>query len=128
MGALQQIGPAPMPAVARVLSRFDRPQLEAFLSVAIDLLDVMDGDADTEEDDPPGQCDEDEVNTDLAMACGGGPGCAISDQGGDEHDGCEPDEDLVPCFGLDQTAEIVSDYRGLERVPDIPCTPLRFIE
>jgi hypothetical protein len=34
---------------------------------------------DAEEDDPAGQCDEDEVNTDLAMACGGGPGCTIAD-------------------------------------------------
>jgi len=42
----------PMPAVARILARFDRPTLESFLSVAIDLLDVMAGDPEAEESDP----------------------------------------------------------------------------
>ena len=32
-----------------------------------------------EDDDPAGQCDEDGVNTEFAMARGGGPGCIISD-------------------------------------------------
>ncbi len=36
----------PMPAVARILSRYDRPQLAAFISVAIDLLDALDDDPD----------------------------------------------------------------------------------
>ncbi len=40
----------PMPAVARILARYDRPQLEAFLSIAIDLLDTMDPDPDGEDD------------------------------------------------------------------------------
>lgn len=44
-------GTAPMPAVARILSRFERGQLEAFLAVAIDLLDVIDGDADKEDEE-----------------------------------------------------------------------------
>lgn len=44
--------PAPMPAVARILSRYDRQKLEGFIAVAIDLLDVIGGDADAEEDDP----------------------------------------------------------------------------
>lgn len=43
----------PMPAIARILSRFDRAQLEGFISVAIDLADAMDGDADDAEDDDP---------------------------------------------------------------------------
>lgn len=38
----------PMPAVARILSRFDRDQLHGFIAVAIDLADAMDGDADSE--------------------------------------------------------------------------------
>lgn len=38
----------PMPAVARILSRYDRGKLAAFVTVAIDLLDVMDGDPDAE--------------------------------------------------------------------------------
>ena len=39
----------PLIAVARVLGRFDRSTLEAFLTVAVELLDVADGDADLEE-------------------------------------------------------------------------------
>jgi len=41
-----------MPAVQRILLRYarnDRETLEAFLSVAIDLLDLMDGDPDLED-------------------------------------------------------------------------------
>ena len=42
----------PMPAVARILSRYDRQKLEAFLAIAIDLLDTMDGDTDVEVEEP----------------------------------------------------------------------------
>lgn len=34
----------PMPAVARILARYDRDKLSAFISVAIDLLDTLAGD------------------------------------------------------------------------------------
>ena len=81
----------PMPAVARILARYDRPKLEAFISVAIDLLDVLAGDPDAEEDDPAGQHDEDDWNTLLAYS-GNGPGCDISDPDR-EHDGREIDDD-----------------------------------
>ena len=58
MNVLAMPGAAmPMPAVARILSRFDRPTLASFLSVAIDLLDVLDGEADSEgngDDEPAG--------------------------------------------------------------------------
>jgi hypothetical protein len=33
----------PMPAVARILSRYDREVLASFIAVAIDLLDTLDG-------------------------------------------------------------------------------------
>jgi len=83
----------PMPAVARILSRYDRGKLAAFVTVAIDLLDVMDGDPDLEEDDPSGVADEDGINTlvgDGSFLGQRGPGCPISDPGGCEHDGGEP--------------------------------------
>lgn len=83
----------PMPAVARILARYDRPKLAAFIAVAIDLLDTLGGDPDLEEDDPPGQCDEDEINTMLALSYGGGPGCLISDDDC-ENDGREIDDGL----------------------------------
>ena len=125
VSALPQI--PPMPAVARILARFERDQLAGFIAVALDLLDTIDGDPeaednadreatdgdgsdqawvewtsmraaqkrghnllageeDDEEDDPSGQCDEDGVNTDLAMRRGNGAGCPISDPGGCQHD------------------------------------------
>lgn len=37
-----------MPAVARILSRYDRGKLSAFVTVAIDLLDAMGGDLEAE--------------------------------------------------------------------------------
>lgn len=46
MGA--HFAPPPPAAVTRVLSRFDRAQLAGFIAIAIDLLDVADGDADLE--------------------------------------------------------------------------------
>ena len=57
----------------------------------IDRLDIIEGDPDLEDDDPSGQCDEDGVSTNFGAACGGGPGCEISDPGGCEHDGREPE-------------------------------------
>ena len=47
MGA-QHIGFAPMPAVALILSRFDRAQLGSFVEIAIELMDVAQGDTDLE--------------------------------------------------------------------------------
>lgn len=52
---------------------------------------LLAGHEDDEEDDPPGQCEEDDVNTLAWLACGGGAGCPISDPGGCELDGREPD-------------------------------------
>ena len=53
MGALVSFPNASTP-VERILGRFDRAQLEGFISVAIDLLDMADGDPDIEDDDPSG--------------------------------------------------------------------------
>lgn len=56
---------APMPAVARILSRYDRPRLAAFITVAIDLLDAIDGDPDLEPggDDEPREAEGDAGDT-----------------------------------------------------------------
>lgn len=115
---------APPPAaITRILSRFDREQLEGFVAVAIDLMDLADGDPDiedgdaAEEDDPSGQCDEDGVNTSGGLYAHGsrhdGPGCPISDPGGGnvtdeaelvDEDGNEPFYRAKPVYGVDQTA------------------------
>ena len=39
-----------MPAVARIMSRYDRDKLEAFIAIAIDLADTLDGDPEAEEE------------------------------------------------------------------------------
>ena len=39
----------PMPAVARILARFERNQLAGFIAVALDLLNTLDGDPDAED-------------------------------------------------------------------------------
>lgn len=87
-GALPAIiGPALPPApVTRILLRHSRTEIEGFISVAISLLDLADGDPDAEEDDPAGACDEDGINTYFPDAFG--PGCIISDDD-NEHDGRE---------------------------------------
>lgn len=81
---------APMPAVARILARFERNQLAGFIAVAIDLLDTLDGDIDLQES---GDC-EDEVFTETARryAATLGAGCPIGDPGGCQHDGREEDQ------------------------------------
>jgi hypothetical protein len=70
---------------------------------------------DAEEDDPAGVADEDGVNTGPGTFGWGGPagaGCPISDPGGCEHDGREPDCDaereqmlgdvpVLPVFSLE---------------------------
>ena len=66
MGA-QQIGFAPMPAIALILSRFDRVQLGSFVEIAIELMDVAQGDTDLEpevieQDDEPEIDDEPELD------------------------------------------------------------------
>ena len=96
MGA-QHIGFAPMPAVALILSRFDRAQLGSFVEIAIELMDVAQGDTDlepevTEQDDEPEVDDEPEQD----------------DHGGgnveDEGESIES-EDAAGCgsYGIDQS-------------------------
>ena len=100
----------PMPAVARILARFEREQLAGFIAVALELIDTLDGDTDAEEDDPPGQCDEDEVNTALELAISGAPGCPLSD----------PDM-AVDDFGCDEIEDDRECEQMLDDVPTVKC-------
>lgn len=72
---------APAAPLLRLLSRFDREKVEAFAEISIAMLDLIDGDPDLEDDDPSGQCDEDEVNTAYGLAEDIGAGCPIGDPG-----------------------------------------------
>lgn len=83
---------APMPAVMRTLSRFDRASLEGFIAVAIGLLDVVDGDPDAElNGDETDHTQSEECFVDYSYY-GSGPGCLASDDDR-EHDGLECAED-----------------------------------
>ncbi len=75
----------PVAPLLRLLSRFDRHKVEAFIELSIAMLDLIDGDPDLEEDDPAGQCDEDGVNTAYERARDTGAGCPWSDPGEYEH-------------------------------------------
>lgn len=133
----------PMPAVARILSRYDRDKLAAFVSVAIDLLDVLDGDADDEPcgDEQDGNFAEDDVAARFANM-GQGPGCivsdfdrAVDDSGCDEDFDAEPEYPTVPDYGLNQDSppqqpELAADRANmrphLERIRRSRCDRTRW--
>lgn len=93
----------PPAAVTRILSRFNRADLSSFIIVAIDLLDVADGDADLE--------DATGVEDAFESHVYDGPGCPVADPGGgnveDEGEGIderEPDNGgHCSHYGVDQT-------------------------
>ncbi|MDP3675257.1 MAG: hypothetical protein Q8R44_09190 [Novosphingobium sp.] len=79
------------------LVALDRRVIEELAQAKLDeahallgLLDRFDGDPDTEDGDPDRALDEGEP--DFAAYHGEGSGCEISDPGGCQHDGREPDE------------------------------------
>ncbi|WP_066561008.1 hypothetical protein [Croceicoccus bisphenolivorans] len=74
----------PLTLLAQAIPMLSRHDLEALTERLIDRLDEMDPDADLEDDDPSGQCDEDGVNSGSgSFTMHGvnfhGPGCYISD-------------------------------------------------
>lgn len=69
------------PAVAHILSRCDRGELADLVTVAIDLLDVLDGDPDQEEDDDGGDWASEDHPGARPYFVRTGPGCPISDPG-----------------------------------------------
>jgi hypothetical protein len=110
MGIQQRIDNAPMPAVAAILSRFDREALAAFVTVAIDLMDLADGNPDAEPngDELDGTSAEDDFHHPSNWKAE--PGCpvsdpdfAVDDEGCDDiNDDREEECDLVPDYGIDQ--------------------------
>jgi len=88
MSRMENFQPEPPAAISRVLATFDRDQIEAFIEVAIGLLDLADGDIDLEDATDA----EDEGLSPLAIAIASeAPGCPIADPDL-EHDGTEPDD------------------------------------
>lgn len=73
--------------VMQMLARHSRREVEGFISIAIDLLDMTDPDPDLEPNgDQEGAFDEDEISTGFEMVRRGseGPGCPIADDDFDE--------------------------------------------
>jgi hypothetical protein len=68
---------------------------------------------DDEDDDPPGQYDEDAYTSKRPK--GYGPGCAISDPGGCEHDGREEDASTLFDYGVDQSAGPLAPHLAEDR-------------
>jgi hypothetical protein len=75
----------PLTLISQAIPHLSRDALESLTERLIDYLDQLDAPAeDMEDDDPAGQCDEDEMNTGSnTFAMQGrvyvGPGCPISD-------------------------------------------------
>ena len=74
------------PLFAAYLARMPRHEVQFIADVAIDRLDALDGDPDLEATDA-----EDDFAAWPARPWHG-PGCEISDPGGCEHDGSEPED------------------------------------
>lgn len=106
----------PLAAVAAILGRFDRRTLEAFMTVAVELMDLADGDNDVEAngDELDGSQGEDDFGPQNAPLHLDGPGCPLSDpdMAVDDHACDEPEQDreceqmgqdvpTVPCFALE---------------------------
>ena len=66
----------PMPAVARILARFEREQLAGFIAVALDLIDTLDGDPDLEN---ATDLEDDFALSPQARGYADGPGCPVAD-------------------------------------------------
>ena len=75
----------------RMLARYDRAKVEAFVEISISLLDLMDGDPETELN---GDETDHTQSEDCFIEHGGSifAGCPVSDPGGCEHDGREIDD------------------------------------
>jgi hypothetical protein len=81
--------------IAAILGRFDRPTLETFLTVAVELLDVADGDPDFEN---ATDLEDDFALSPQALGYGGGPGCAVSDC---DHGNDEGEPNFISCRDVD---------------------------
>ena len=110
----------PMPAVARILARFERDQLAGFIAVALDLIDTLDGDPDFEN---ATDLEDDHALSPQATGYGTGPGCEVADTG-EDHDqdtgieddprGCDPESDV----GGEEAGEC---EQMVNDVPTVPC-------
>lgn len=69
-----------------------RDSLAMAIETLIAVLDAIDGDPDVELNGD--ELDANNAEDDFVRHYAEGPGCPVSDPGGCEHDGCEPDVSL----------------------------------
>lgn len=84
-------GVVPPAPVLQIMTRYSRAEIEGFISVAIGLLDLKDGDPDVEANGDEEDSTQAEDEAGGHTRYGGGPGCSISDPD-HEHDGREHEE------------------------------------
>lgn len=90
----------PLSAVLASIPSYPRPVIERLVSRMIEHLDTADGDPDLEDATNA----EDEGITWAASIRNYGAGCPVSDPGENEHDAEQEVGELVPHYGIDQTA------------------------
>lgn len=98
----------PYSLLSQAIHHLTRAELEDLAQSLIDHMDGIDPDPDLEDDDPSGQCDEDELNTGSRLfvqhgRIQQGPGCVISDDDFDEGR-------IVARYGIDQTEPLPTKY------------------
>lgn len=101
MGAVHTLGrpsSLPLSLLSQAIHRLSRAELEDLAQSLIDHMDAIDGDPELEDDDPAGQCDEDEINTNLHLLADRTAGCPLSDD--DIEDG-----GVVARYDEDQTRD-----------------------
>jgi hypothetical protein len=116
-------GMALLPATiaARLLSRHSPQEIAEAIEVLVDVLDMLGGDPDNEDDDPAGQYDEDWYT--APRPGGDGPGCTISDP-----DFCTAWDDRITsgasgAGGIHYTSELAGsedDGEGEQMQHDVP--------
>ena len=114
---------APMPAIARILARFERDQLAGFIAVALDLIDTLDGDADLED---ATDLEDDHALSRLATGYDKGPGCEVADTGEDDDQDTGIEDDPR---GFDPETDVGGEEEGeceqmANDVPTVPCFAL----
>lgn len=110
--ALVTLPPAfpPAPTVLRILARHDREHLAAFITVAIDLMDAMDGDIDAE--NATDLEDDFQLSHIAHQSIASAPGCPVADS-----DRCDArDDDLGAYLGDNMPgdaddAELIGDEK-----------------
>lgn len=144
---LPTIGIPALPNVTRILSRFQRPQIESFIAVALDLLDTLDGDPEVEPATWPEALDARRGDTGLpddSEAAGdeadtswpewqsrgrhklaGGMAEMAGDAGHEDDEDGDPDTSIEDSLeGFDPEDDMAVDDQGCDDDPDVECEQL----